>query len=259
MFQSKNDYLQHIQNKNKCCETSLHNDIIYKCNYCKMMFTRASSLKRHQSKSCKILRSLDNDKEKLFQMLLDERSELTQQCNNMKKEIENYKCIINNSNVTNSHNTTTNIQNTFNIKILPFGKEDTSYISKKDYMKIIDHGFMSVPALIEKIHFNKDKPQNHNMYISNMRDDYILIFDGIDWKLVDKNETLDNLYSDNTSSLEDKFNIIIHDLSSSAITKFKRFLDKYDDDITKNNIKKELKLLLYNHRKMIQKTKKQNI
>lgn len=115
---------------------------------------------------------------------------------------------------------------------------------------------MSVPAFIEKVHFDKNQPQNHNIYISNMRDDYVIIYDGDDWKLVDKTETINNMYDDNSYSLEIRFNNMMKDLSDYAISKFQRFLDQADDNEIKNNIKKELKLLLYNHRKMVQNTKK---
>ena len=66
------------------------------------------------------------------------------------------------------------------------------------------------------------------------------------------------MYVDNSHSLEIKFNIIMEDLSNYTISKFHRFLDQVDDNDIKNNIKKDLKLLLYNHRKLTQITKKQS-
>jgi len=76
------------------------------------------------------------------------------------------------NNIQTQNNITQN--NTFNI--LAFGKEDLSHITDDTYKKIINKGFKSVPALVDAIHFNKDKPENHNIYISNIRDDYILVF-----------------------------------------------------------------------------------
>ena len=37
---------------------------------------------------------------------------------------------------------------------------------------------MSIPALVEYVHFNKDIPEYNNVYISNMRDNYVMIYDG---------------------------------------------------------------------------------
>jgi len=285
IFSLKGDYLRHLNRKTPCKLNIFQNEYSsqrtkinsYECAYCHHSFSRSDSLRRHQNNNCCAMQSYDNGKEELFQLLLKERLErtkLSQQCEQLKKEVENCKNIINsrnNSNNTNhntidgSHNTTgnsknitNNIQNTYNIKILPYGKEDLSHLTTNDYKKIIDQGFMSVPAFIEKIHFDKNHPQNHNIYISNMRDDYVIIYDGCDWKLVDKTETINNMYDDNSHSLEIKFNSIMEDLSDYAITKFQRFLDQVDDNDIKNNIKKDLKLLLYNHRKMTQNTKKQS-
>lgn len=115
---------------------------------------------------------------------------------------------------------------------------------------------MSVPALVEKVHFDKNKPENQNIYMSNMRNDFVLVYDGNDWKLVNKDEVLDELYDDKVCILENKFQELIDKLPERIIDKFKKFLDKADNDSTKENIKTDLKLLLYNNRKMVESTRK---
>ena len=42
----------------------------------------------------------------------------------------------------------------------------------------MDKGYKSVPHLIDYIHFNKNKPENHNVMTTNMRDNKISIYDG---------------------------------------------------------------------------------
>ena len=42
-----------------------------------------------------------------------------------------------------------------------------------------------------------------------------------------------------------------------TINKFNRFLDKKDDDAIINSIKKDLKLMMYNKRKIVENTKNQ--
>lgn len=59
---------------------------------------------------------------------------------------------------------------------MEYGKENISYLTTKDYAQIFNRGTMSVPALVEKVHFDKNKPENHNVYISNMRADYALVY-----------------------------------------------------------------------------------
>ena len=60
-----------------------------------------------------------------------------------------------------------NIQN--NIKLLAYKDTDISKISDKDIMKCINHSNMCVPHLIKMIHLDPKKPQNHNVYISNLK------------------------------------------------------------------------------------------
>jgi hypothetical protein len=64
---------------------------------------------------------------------------------------------------------------------------------------------MSVPAFVEQVHFDKNKPENHNVYISNMRADYGLIYDGKQWAIHNKEDLLDNMYEDKTVILLDQF------------------------------------------------------
>jgi len=223
-------------------------DVKNMCHYCHKIFSRSDSLARHIDKSCRARKSLDDSKEKMFQKLLIEHNELIKRIDILEKENKKYKHVVKN-----------NIQiqnNVFNIKMIPFGKEDISSITNRTYKQIIDRGFMSIPAFVEKIHFDKNKPEFQNIYISNMRDDYILVFDGNDWKLSNKTDTLDTLYNEKFCILENKFQELIDDLPENVISKFRRFLNKSDDDNTKNGIKKELKLILYNHRKLVENTRK---
>ena len=50
---------------------------------------------------------------------------------------------------------------------------------------------MCIPSLIKKIHFNPRKPENHNIYISNIKNKYIMVYDGDKWNLSNQNETID--------------------------------------------------------------------
>lgn len=278
VFKLKGDYTRHLNKKIPCspktiesCKDSpktieqIPTEPIHKlnplmCRYCNRIFSRKDVLNRHLVDRCKVKKSMDSAKEQLFQKLLTECEELKgivktqdERIKALEKEKSDTKQII-------GHQTNTHIQtqnNILNIKLVAYGKEDLSSIPDQVYKQLIMKGFMSVPALVEKVHFDKNKPENQNIYISNIRDDYVLIYDGEEWKLSDKKETLDGLYDEKVYILENKFNELIKDLPEQAITKFKRFLDKAENDDTKDNIKKELKMMLYNYRKMVESTRKQ--
>ena len=35
--------------------------------------------------------------------------------------------------------------------------------------------------VLSDIHFNPDKPENHNIYISNLKNGYVMMYDGNKW------------------------------------------------------------------------------
>ena len=170
------------------------------CNYCGGIFSRSDALMRHLNSRCKVKKTNDAKMEEIMTILIelkesnkemkDSNNVLIEDVKKLKEENAKYKSIINNT-----QNTQNNIHdNTININIAPYGKEDLSYITKKDYDKIFMRANMSVPAFVEHIHFNQNKPENHNVYISNMRADYGLMYDGKQWAIHNKEDLLDNMY-----------------------------------------------------------------
>jgi len=285
-FKQRTDYNRHLNRKNPC-KSSKHNENIdtqkihkntqeihndtqkckkWICNYCKKDFTTNSSYNRHMSKFCKIKKEQDNAKEDLLQKLIKEMAEMKEVIKQNNEEInklkrESKKNIQNVNSIQNADKIQNNTQNNIlsntvnNIKIIAYGKEDLSHLLEKDYKLILNKGFKSVPALVESIHFNKNKPENHNIYISNMRDNYVLIYDGKDWQLRERENVLQEMVDNKTEILNEKFEELVERLDESTIRKFRRFLDQKDDDTTISNIKKDLKLLLYNKRKTVEDIK----
>ena len=74
-----------------------------------------------------------------------------------RQEMKQLKELVKKAGVTN-YNTT----NTMNIVILPYNETDVSHLKDKDYYNSISRCIMSVPKLIEKTHFDPNKPENHN-------------------------------------------------------------------------------------------------
>ena len=142
-----------------------------------------------------------------------------------------------------------------NVKLLAFGKEDMTHLVDEVYKKILNKGFKSVPALVEYVHFNKNQPQNHNIYISNMQNNYVLVYDGVDWNLKERNDILQQLTEDKIDILSEKFDELVERLDEPTIKKFRRFLNQKDDNEIIVRIKNDLKLIMYNKRKMAEKTR----
>lgn len=159
-----------------------------------------------------------------------------------------------NSNNNNSNNVIGNINN-FNI--IAYGKETCEHISDNMFKQIIDKGFKSVPYLVEQIHFNKDKPENHNVYISNMRDNYALVYDGTKWILNEKEAILEDIMDAKSYLLTDKYSELKYNSEDYASVKFERFLSECDTSIVKEQMKEDIKLSLYNNKAIPEATKKQ--
>ena len=251
----------------------------FKCNYCQNTFVRNDSLNRHLSGRCKVKKQQDNEKEDLLQKLVNEMAEMKAEIKKNNEEIrrkddhvanlemklqklesENKKYIQKIKNQQNNKITTQNNidkqQNiNVNFKLLAFGKEDMTNLADDVCKKILNKGFKSVPNLVEFVHFNKNKPENHNVYISNMQNNYVLVYDGEDWKLKERDNVLQQLIDNKTEILSDKFDELLNKLDEPTIRKFQRFLDQKDEDKIISNIKNDLKLLLYNNKKIPERTR----
>jgi hypothetical protein len=270
-FGQKCEYMRHLNKKFPCKEIAQKSTISAQkctileesetvCKYCGKEFSRIFTLNRHIDGYCKVKKANDAKMEEMMTMLIElkESNKMIVEENKQNKEkiakleAENTKYKIINNNTQNNIGT----QN-ITFKINAYGMENTSKVTFNDYKRILGRGMNSVPVFVEKLHFDKNTPENHNVYISNLRDEYVLMFDGKIWRLKDRDEALQQLYEDKSDILETKFEELIEMLDEPTIKMFKRFLKIKDDDDEKIRvIKKELKKVLYENREIVMRTRK---
>ena len=227
---------------------------IHFCKYCEKIYSNSSNLSKHLKKCNdkiktdeanfhmqELVKVLNEHKEKLNKYDL-ELEEKNKQINELIK-----KSGINNSTITQ------NIQN--NIKLLAYDKTDISDLTDKDFMKCFNHNNMCVPHLVKRIHFNPKKPENHNVFISNLKSGYIMIYDGKKWNTYNRDEIVDDIFDDKHDILEQKIEEWVNIGKDYPIIyhKFKRYLEKINNDTVFKKVKDELKLILYNNRTIIKK------
>jgi len=244
-FNYKSELTKHINKKKSCIikKNEPNNDMminILKCEICNKEFTTIKSLNRHKKNYCNQLEKID-------------KNELINLVKNLKKEInEKDKLIINNIMTNNTiGNTLNNIQN--NITINAYGKEDISHITEKDYKNLFTKCNSLIPTLIELIHFNEDKPENTNVYISNIKSPYAYVYDGHKWNLMNKDEIIDDIYDNKCLIIIDKFDDMKELLNKHTVELFSKFIDKHSSDMMKKNMSNKIQLLLYNNRNLIKK------
>jgi len=214
----------------------------YKCNYCEKSYSTNSNLNKHKKYRCKEKVKDDECKKNMMELVKQLNDQLKEQLKAKDKQIEE---LIKKAGIT------TNIQN--NIKVLAYKNTDLSHLTDKDYMYCLNRSNFCVPHLIKRIHFNSKKPENHNVYISNIKNKYIMVYDGKKWKLRDRDETIDDLIDKNEFILEQKLEEWIENGKDYPIImkKFNRYLEKKEKNDVINKIKQEIKLILFNNRKII--------
>lgn len=256
IFDQKSHYNDHLNRKKPCiaitpgAEPKLTNIIqkngnniisdVLKCSFCNKVFTRKDNLTRHMNDRCQIKKLTEASMEKVAEKVLEKLKE------------ENKSIINNTTNIT-----IDKLQiNYAKPSIVPYGEEDTSNISDSTYIKLFVKQINSVPELVKYLHFDENHPENHNVYISNIKDGYVLVYDGKQWEIKYRDVFLDDMFERGWTFLEEKFNELIDKLSEVEIRKFKAFLDKAEEDKTIKHVKNELRLILYNKRNMVIETRK---
>jgi hypothetical protein len=215
-FILKADYTRHINRKYSCDRPST------KCEFCDKELAHKSSLYRHE-KTCKAK----------AQPLTITNNNLINTVNNQTMNVDN----LNNVNVD-------------NVKVVKFGNENLSYISDDLYRHILGRGIKAIEEFIGHSHFNKKHPENHNLYIANIRDEYLVLYDGDKWTINRRDEKLEDIIYAKSDFLCRKFEELESTMNPKDAYKFKKYLEVKDEAYTLNRIKGDLKIRLYNERSM---------
>jgi chromosome condensin MukBEF ATPase and DNA-binding subunit MukB len=246
------------------------------CLFCEKSFSTRGNLLNHIKEICLVKKTLDNEKDLILKIQSDKINELksiynensnnvidimNEQMESIKREIDILKN--NKSTKTNTINNTTNnitinnpiITNNLNITINSFGQEKLDHITEADYKKYLNSFFKGLSNLIEKIHFDENVPENHNISFTNLRSKYINIYDNNKWITIDKNEIVDKIISKKYDLLNDKFEELKENnkLNNKITNNFEEFQENYNNLEAKKNTKENIKLLLYNNRNKIKK------
>lgn len=275
-FNRKYDYVRHLESKKhaKLAKVSLGlaeisqklaENATFSCKYCKRTFKHKSSLSKHIKYSCK--KNTDEDLKELVRLLNQQNQEMSKQNHEImdelkKKDIQINKVIQQNNKlqkqidklsnklkINNIHNTQNN-NNTinYNIQLLNHDQTDYSHLTEKDYMKCIHDCNHCVKTLIEKVHFNDNKPENKNIYISNIKNGYVMLYKDNKWQLVDRKAQIDDLYDYNEVVLDTWYrsNKEEHPEIVQSFTRYLKNVEEGNDLI--NNVKEQILLMLYNNR-----------
>ena len=266
----KSTISQHLVNNKS---TLVNKKSTFLCKYCEKSFTTKQAMYRHIKYTCK--QSKDEDLKELVKLmneeLQQELSEIKKENAIIKKEIEkrdkqitklsnklqirNLKNIQNNikNNIQNNNNSNNNnIQNNqINIHLNNYKDTDISLLSEQDFTNCIKRCKNCVVQAIETIHFNPKFPQNMNLCISNIKENYMLMYEDHLWKLKDRNASLLRIYEDKEDILSDWVEQV-RDIKQNVGKLFDRYVNMKDnnDELVKELLK-DVKIMMYNNKHRI--------
>jgi len=230
-------------------DTSTKSKDTYECKHCNNEFNSRQGKWRHL-KNCKEKKQDEEEKNNLISLIELLNQQIEEQREYMKDQNIQIIELIKKSGINIG---TQNIQQ--NIKILAYNNSDLSHLTDKDYMKCLKHSNFCIPHLIKEIHFNPEKPENHNIYISNLKNNYVMIYNGSKWMLNDRDESIQSLIDDKESIIEQKLEEWIENGNNypDIMKKFNRYLEKKENNSVLDKIKGEIKLMLFNNRDIVVK------
>lgn len=212
-FKTKQNYEYHLVSQKHNTRISSDKTKLHNCDICQQTFIHLSGLYRHRIK-CKII-----DIQKV-DILEKELVELRKEVEDLKKRNKDTN-IKTQNNIENQHN---------NIIINCFGNENLDYITDKVILHCMERIYGSIPLLIEKIHFDPDHPENHNVQIPNKKLPHAKIMNHKrEWQIVQKKDAIDNMIDIGYNMLDETFQEKGHELPEHKQKHFRNFQDNYEE------------------------------
>lgn len=232
---------------------------IFKCDRCRRNFSNKFSYDRHISrdKKCPLITEDNQYQCDECMKLFKHKSSYSRHIKICKVKIPSKTKIVNNTNITDPKlNVNNNVGIDGDVKVVKFGSENLSYMTDDLFKQILGRGMRSVQEYIEHSNFHEDHPENHNIFIANLHDKYIVIYDGKKWYICDRDEKMEDIIYAKSDHLEVKFNELKEGMDPRDVLKFENFMKRRDDDDVMNKIKGELTLQFYNNRYLPQRQKR---
>jgi uncharacterized Zn-finger protein len=265
-FHRKFNYERHLQTKFHT--QNLEKDITLAKSFvclCGKSFSMSNSLSRHKKKCNYVpqnqqqhtteIQNLTKENNEMREIICKQeneiryvKDEMSKEMNDLRKQVEillqqSGKKTTNNSNIKNQNN----IENM--IVVNSFGHENIDHLTDQIICKLIKTApFTSVPLLIEKIHFDPDHPENHNIKITNKKLNYAEVVRDNKWVTANKKKVIDDVIQKSYDLLDEKYTENKEDISEKRQERFQNFQEKYeqaDEDLLRN-IKNDVDLLLIN-------------
>lgn len=239
----KTHYNNHLKTKKHArnCIKKTKNEVPNNtCEYCNQKFSRVCNMYRHKKYYCKVK----------FSGLVEHIESIDKDIANFKKKYSYEEpTVTNNTQINNNQQVIiNNINNNYTNNLLSYTNTDTTHLTLDQYKKIFNRRNNCIQEAIKAIHFDANKPENMNIYISNLNNGYVLVYDGDDWILKDKEIAIEELMDSKEILLEEWMDEY-QDKYPELKEKFDYYLNSKLDGQLAAQMKKEIELYLYNNKK----------
>lgn len=242
-FTRKSHYNSHLKSNRHNNGTKSQNTFICECG---KMYKHNQSLWTHKKKCNIVLEKNDNSQQeykKQLEQAEKERNELRKQLSEILDKQTNTPI----TNIENQQNIET--QNNVNIHINAFGHENMEYITEKVIIHCLNNVYNSVPLLIERIHFDPEHPENHNIRITNKKLPHASIMtDENKWKTVDRSDVIETMVDKGYTILDEKYNNNKDKIGINKQKQYDGFQLRYQDQDKEviKKLKTETELMIIN-------------
>jgi hypothetical protein len=260
-FKNNPCYKKHLKTIRHIERSTNVNIVVFTC-ICGRSYSYNQSLNVHQ-KTCEQYQTSDKESNpdnvtisSHVQQLRIENDFLREKHKSYEKELAELKAqvaILLDKHMQPSQNTNCNIDNQTNnnitININSFGNENTNYIDDKSILACISRVYKSIPTLLQKLHFDPEHPENHNIKITNKKLPYASVMgDDQKWKMMDRKDAIETMVLNSYNMLDEKYAENKDKFPASKQQSFEGFQSKFeaeDKDLMKQ-IKTEVDMMVLN-------------
>lgn len=168
------------------------------------------------------------------------------------------------------NNVLSNVGNVYNqnltIRITPFSLVEPK-LTYEDFVEIMRGGItQAIMKLVNETHFNCEKPEGMNCYISNLKDKIGRVFEENGWEVCKSHELAFRVFEKYRESIECLLDEIQNEENAEDIRKrignlektVKAYASKWEDKIGREDLEKHsvdtIHLLLYNKKDLVRQT-----
>lgn len=176
----------------------------FNCDFCQYSTDKKGNFNRHL-KTCKIKKEKENTLELKLE-LAKKKIEILK----LQAQVASSNTNCNNTSTSNSNSNNTVNNNTVNITVNDYGKENINYLESNKYKKLITHilgsGMHGLQEYIKYKYCNPQQPENLTIKYTNDRSNNLKVRTNNEWKTRNKLEVIDELY-DRDNNVEEVLNV----------------------------------------------------